>query len=398
MGWKKNAWVLWICNFIVMGSMNMIIPFLPLFLGELGVHNHKELSMWTGMIMSSTFLSAAIMAPIWGSFADKYGQRTNLIRAGIGMGVINILMSFANTPLMLLILRFVYGFFSGFVSVSFSYLSKTTPREHIGKALGFLQTGGVSGGIIGPLIGGALADWFGYHAVFAVTGMLIFSTILLVKVFLKPDAPSRTEREEHGSFRDVLGNKNLQILFFATFIVQMALLSTNSMMSIFVKYIVGDAANLTFLAGLVTSITGFANIIGSPLLGRLGDRIGQSRILPTAMFLTGCLYLPQLWTHTIYELYIWRFLQGLVLGGMIPAIQTLIKKRSTDQVYGRAFGVNSSCQFLGNLAGPLLGGFISGHFSVSYVFGFAGVLLMAGSILLKWKIALRPVHAGGASR
>lgn len=105
-----------------------------------------------------------------GAVADKYGQKTNLVRAGIGMGIINILMFFTTTPLYLLVLRFVFGFFSGFITVSYSYLSKTTPREELGKAIGFLYTGGMSGGIIGPLFGGALSDWFGYHTVFAVTG------------------------------------------------------------------------------------------------------------------------------------------------------------------------------------------------------------------------------------
>ncbi|MED4584778.1 MFS transporter [Brevibacillus choshinensis] len=390
MSWKRNARILWICNFIISGSMSMIMPFLPLFLMDMGVPHGKEVSMWTGMIFSATFLSAAIMAPLWGAFADKYGQKANLVRAGIGMGIINLMMFFSSTPLYLLALRFVYGFFSGFITVSYSYLSKTTPREDLGKALGFLYTGGMSGGIIGPLFGGALSDWFGYHTVFAVTGGMMIVTVLLVKWFLPPDRIEAAPGDmQTGSFRQVFANPNLTILFFATFVIQTATMSTNSMMSIFVKSIVGEVNNLAFLAGLVTSITGVANIIGSPLLGRLGDHFGQSKVLPIIMFCTGLVILPQLWTNSIYPLYAWRFCHGLLLGGMLPSIQTLIKKRSADFISGRAFGVNSSFQFLGNLMGPLIGGFIAAQFSVSYVFVFAGVVLMVGAVIVKWRIPLR---------
>ncbi|MED1793365.1 MFS transporter [Brevibacillus nitrificans] len=391
MSWRRNARILWICNFIISGSMSMIMPFLPLFLMDMGVPHGKEVSMWTGMIFSATFLSAAIMAPVWGAVADKYGQKTNLVRAGIGMGIVNILMFFTATPLYLLVLRFVFGFFSGFITVSYSYLSKTTPREELGKAIGFLYTGGMSGGIIGPLFGGALSDWFGYHTVFAVTGGLMIITVLLVQWLLPPDRVevAAGEVRKTGTFREVLANPNLTILFFATFAIQTATMSTSSMMSIFVRSIVGDVNNLAFLAGLVTSVTGIANIIGSPILGRLGDRFGQSKILPIIMFCTGMVIIQQVWTHSIYPLYAWRFCQGLLLGGMLPSIQTLIKKRSPDFISGRSYGLNSSFQFLGNLTGPLIGGFIAGHFSVSYVFAFSGLVLMLGAVIVKWRIPLR---------
>jgi DHA1 family multidrug resistance protein-like MFS transporter len=372
-----------------MGSQTMIIPFLPLLLGEMGVREHAAISLWTGTIYCSTFLSAAIMAPVWGMVGDRYGQRTNLIRAGIGMGVINIMMAFADAPWMLLMFRFVFGFFSGFINVSFSYLSKTTPRQYLGESLGFLQTGSVSGSIIGPLIGGLLGQIIGFKAIFVVTGAFILCSLLLVIFYLEPDKPEKTEKREAGAFREVLLNPGLPVLFFATFIVQLAIFSSNSMMTIFVQSIVGNVDNIAFLSGMVTSITGISTVIGSPLLGRLGDRIGQRKIIPVTMFLIGVFFLCQFWTENIYLLYVWRFLQGLILGSVLPAIQTLIKKRSPDHAAGRAFGMNASSQFLGNLIGPLIGGFISSYWDVSYVIAFAGLVLIVGSAIVKSGIALK---------
>ncbi|WP_221568158.1 MFS transporter [Alkalihalobacillus sp. TS-13] len=384
--WRKSARFLWLCNFIIVAAMTMILPFLPLYLEELGVTGSKALSNWTGAVFSAAFLSGAIMAPIWGIFADKYGQKANLIRAGIGMGILTFSMAFATGPWMLLALRFFMGFFSGFITVSFSYLSRITPKEHTGSALGFLQTGGISGGIIGPLIGGALSDLFGFRAVFAVTGVSILMTLMLVILFIPKDEPMKAVKGKPGTFLDVLRNKQLLILFIATFLLQAAMLSTNSMMTIFVKTFVHNPENLALLAGLAASILGIATIIGSPYLGKLGDRIGHIKMLPVVMLLSGLLFFPQLWTDNIYELYIWRFLQGLILGGVWPAIQTLIHKKTPDDIQGRAFGVTASCRFLGNLTGPIIGGWISGSFMTAYVFGFAGALLVIGSGLVKWGV------------
>ncbi|MGP4081789.1 MFS transporter [Pseudalkalibacillus sp. R45] len=382
--WRKSARFLWLCNFIIVAAMTMILPFLPLYLEELGVTGSKALSNWTGAVFSAAFLSGAIMAPIWGIFADKYGQKANLIRAGIGMGILTFSMAFATGPWMLLALRFFMGFFSGFITVSFSYLSRITPKEHTGSALGFLQTGGISGGIIGPLIGGALSDLFGFRPVFAVTGISIMVTLTLVVFFIPKDEPMQAVKGKQGTFMDVLKNRQLLLLFIATFLLQASMLSTNSMMTIFVKTFVGDPENLALLAGLAASILGIATIIGSPYLGKLGDRIGHVKMLPVLMLVSGILFFPQLWTDNIYELYIWRFLQGLILGGVWPALQTLIHKKTPPAIQGRAFGVTGSCRFLGNLTGPIIGGWISGSFITAYVFGFAGVILVMGSVLVKW--------------
>jgi DHA1 family multidrug resistance protein-like MFS transporter len=110
------------------------------------------------------------------------------------------------------------------------------------------------------------------------------------------------------------------------------------------------------------------------------------KMLPVIMLISGVLFFPQLWTDTVYELYAWRFLQGLILGGVWPALQTLIHKKTPETIQGRAFGVTASCRFLGNLTGPLIGGWISGAFATAYVFGFAGVILIVGALLAKFGI------------
>lgn len=382
MNWKRSVRVLWLCNFMVSAGMTMVIPFLALLLWDMGVTEHRTLSVWTGFVFSITFLSAAIMAPIWGVFADKYGQRANLIRAGIGMGLITGCMAFAHSPMALLALRFLVGFFSGFITVSFSYLARVVPKEHSGEALGTLQTGGIAGNIIGPLIGGALSDLFGFRPVFLVTGLCILLTLLPVIFWLEKDPVAPQTKENQASFKDVFAHRPLIILFIATFLVQIAILGVNSMMTIFVQSLIGNTSNLALLSGLASSITGIATIIGAPYLGKLGDRIGQAKMLPILLVLSGLFALPQVWTDNIYELYVWRFLQGLVVGGVWPSIQALINVNSPRRIQGRVFGVTASSRFLGNLTGPTAAGAIAGAFSISSIFALSGLLLIATGALV----------------
>ncbi len=178
----------------------------------------------------------------------------------------------------------------------FSYLAHVVPRDHSGEALGTLQTGSIAGNIIGPLIGGALSDLFGFRPVFLVTGLCILLTLLPVIFWLEKDPVVPQTKENQASFKDVFAHRPLTVLFIATFLVQIAVLGVNSMMTIFIQSLIGHSSNLAFLSGLASSITGIATIIGAPYLGKLGDRIGQANMLPILLVLSGLFALPQVWT------------------------------------------------------------------------------------------------------
>src|SRR5579875_2574411 len=81
--WQKNLWILWFGALVTSASFSMVVPFLPLFLPQLGVHRHAE--FWSGAIYSVTFLTGALVSPYWGSLADKYGRKPMILRAGFSL-------------------------------------------------------------------------------------------------------------------------------------------------------------------------------------------------------------------------------------------------------------------------------------------------------------------------
>ena len=154
--WQRNLWVLCICVALSGASYTMLIPFLPLYLLELNV-KQADVAVWSGLIFSSTFLVAAILAPYWGRMADQMGKKRMMLRAGFCLAIVYFLGSLARTPLELLGMRLLQGVANGFVPASFAIVSSSVPEYKIGTSLGFMQTGLLCGGIMGPLLGGTLS-------------------------------------------------------------------------------------------------------------------------------------------------------------------------------------------------------------------------------------------------
>ncbi|WP_277424241.1 MFS transporter [Cohnella candidum] len=382
MKWKRTLWILWTSNFIAVAGVSLIIPFLPLYIEELGVHQLRDINLWSGWIFAAQSVTAVIFQPLWGAMADKYGRKVMLLRAGIGMAVMTILMGFVDAPWQLLVLRLINGVFSGFISMSISLQASVTPNEHAGKALGTLQTGQMAGSLIGPLIGGILAEAVGFRYVFVLTGALLLAASIVVMVFVDKGAPLRSKEKE--SSRGA-GNWRLMAplipVFVATMVTQIGMMSIQPILSIYTKLLY-HGVHLEFIAGLVVSVTGVANLIGSPLLGRFGDRVGQRKILIFSLVMSGLTFIPQALTHNINVLLIGRFLLGLFVGGMLPSLNVLVKKLAPQEVQARAFGLNSSSQFLGNMIGPLLGSTVSAMFDIHYVFYITMGVLFANALML----------------
>lgn len=378
--WKRTLLVLWIANFIVIAGMSLIIPFLPYYIEDLGVHNTASVEQWTGWIFSAQFLTSFLFQPLWGSIADRHGRKIMLLRAGIGMGVMTTLMGLVGAPWELLGLRLINGVFSGFISMSVSLLASVVPDEETGRALGILQTGNIAGNLIGPLIGGAMAEAMGYHAIFFVTGAALLVASIVVFLFVKEPHVVRQKRARGGR-QQWMRLTPLLPVFIGSTVTQLGMMSIEPIVSIYAKTLY-SGSHIALIAGLIVAVTGAANMIGSPLLGKFGDSIGQRRILVLALVCAALAFLPQALAHNIPVLLAGRFCLGLFVGGMIPSLNVLVKKLAPRDIQATAFGINSSSTFLGNLIGPLLGSTVAASYGIRSVFYVTMFILLANAVMI----------------
>ncbi|WP_230190667.1 MFS transporter [Paenibacillus sp. CECT 9249] len=387
--WKLNLIVLWFGQFLVMAGMTMIMPFLSLYLQEdLGLTDLHEIGVWSGIIFAGNFFTSFIFQPLWGKLADKYGRKIMLLRSGFGMSFVMVLMGFAQTPLHLLILRMLNGTISGFNPAAISLVSATTPKEKMGFAMGIMQSGAVSGTILGPFIGGALADAVGYRPIFYITGALLSLASLLALLTVKESfdrekAAHKPQISVMAGFAQLSKVKPLMALLAVTFLIQFAMQGPAPLIPIYVQQLHGSKENLALLAGFVSSITGMSNMVASPLLGRWSDKIGAHRILTFSLIGAAVTIIPQAFVGAVWQLLIVRFLLGVFMGGLLPTVNSLIRKYTPDGMESRAYSFNSSTLSLGNMVGPIVAGALSGWIGIQGIFIMSGVFLLLNVIWVR---------------
>ncbi|UDJ81374.1 multidrug efflux MFS transporter [Kosakonia oryzae] len=386
--WKVNLISVWFGCFFTGLAISQILPFLPLYVAQLGVTSHEALSMWSGLTFSVTFLVSAIVSPMWGSLADRKGRKLMLLRASLGMAIAILLQAFATNVWQLLILRGIMGLTSGYIPNAMALVASQVPRERSGWALSTLSTAQISGVIGGPLMGGFLADHLGLRIVFIITALLLIVSFLVTLFLIKEGVRPTVKKGERLSGKAVFSTLPYPALvislFITTMVIQLCNGSIGPILALFIQSLSPHTTNIAFLSGLIAAVPGVSALISAPRLGKLGDRIGTSRILMGTLVCAVVLFFAMSFVTSPLQLGILRFMLGFADGAMLPAVQTLLLKYSSDQVTGRIFGYNQSFMYLGNVAGPLMGA------SVSAMAGFRWVFIATAVVVLInfWQLVL----------
>lgn len=366
---------------------------MPLYIEQLGITDGDALSLWSGLTFSITFVISAAVAPLWGSLADRKGRKLMLLRAASGMGIVILLQAFVTQAWQLLLLRALMGLTSGYIPNAMALVAAQVPRDRSGWALSCVSTGQIGGVILGPMLGGLLADWVGLRMVFIVTAALLLVSFLVTLLLIKETGYKPVSKKEKLSGREVfasLDNPRLMLcLFVTTMVIQMCNGSVNPILTLFVRELAPTADNIAFLSGVIAALPGISALIAAPRLGRLGDRIGTQRILLATMVASLLLLIAMSFVTSATQLGVLRFLLGFADGAMMPAVQTLLVRHSRDNITGRIFGYNQSFMYLGNVAGPLLGAAVSALSGYRWVF-FATALVVLINVLLLKRFYRRP--------
>ncbi|MCG8710150.1 multidrug efflux MFS transporter MdtG [Brenneria sp. 4F2] len=395
--WKRNLYVAWLGCFFTGAAFSLVMPFLPLYVEQLGVSGHEALNMWSGVVFSITFLFSAIASPFWGRLADRKGRKLMLLRSALGMCIVMVLMGLAQNIWQFLFLRVALGVLGGFVPNANALIATQVPRSKSGWALGTLSTGAVSGALIGPLIGGYLADAYGLRPVFFITATVLFICFLITLFYVQERFISIRKKDMLNGRQVMSSLKNPKLvlsLFVTTLIIQVATGSISPILTLFVRDLAGHTQNLAFISGMIAAIPGVSALISAPKLGKLGDKIGPERILIAMLLASVLLLIPMAFVQTPWQLGMLRFLLGAADGALMPAVQTLLIYHSSNQVAGRIFSYNQSFRDIGNVTGPIIGASISATYGFRAVF-IATALVVLANALYSWRsLQRRPSKLG----
>ncbi len=381
--WRSAFAALLVAQVTSMVAFGMALPFLPLYVQRLGVADEASAARWAGAMSTAGMLVMAIVAPVWGDLADRYGRKPMVVRACFGGGLIVGAMSFVRTPLELLGLRTVQGAFSGTVAATRTLVVSVVPTSQLGFSLGLLQTAVFVGNSLGPLVGGVVADAAGYEATFLVTAALLGVAGLVVLGFVREQftPPVRGGRDgaRHG-WRDALmllrDTPGLGAVIVTLFFVSTAQNAMGPVLPLFVKHLVDDAhAPVASLAGLVIGIAAVTSALAAAGAGRLGDRWGHGRLMAACAIAGGVTYLPQAFVTGPYELMAWRAVLGLFTGGLMPGTMALVALQTPARHRGWVFGLTTTATALGGAVGPIAGA------AAATTLGLRATFVVTGTIL-----------------
>ena len=379
-GWQRTLWVMLGIQMGMNVGFTVLSPVMPLFLPELGVRDPAAISLWAGVLSAVTPLVAAVASPIWGRVADRRGRKLMVLRSCFAIAFFIGLMSLVTSVWQFVGLRVGMGVFAGFNAAAISLVASQVPPGRLGYSLGWLSTGQLVGTLIGPLLGGVIADATGsYRMPFVVTSVIcvvcgVLATVLVRERF-EPPAGGAGKGSVFRSFA-VLGRaKGLMPLFVVLLLAQFGVQAVQPVVTLYVEQLLGPVAAVATLGGLAFSVTGVADLIASPFLGRRSDVLGYRRVLLICLAGAALASAPQAFVPNYWSFVASRFALGLFVGGILPTANALVGRLAPAGDRGSVYGVTASAMFLGQSLGPLSGGAIAATLGLHWVFLVTAVLL-----------------------
>ncbi len=388
MNWKVVLAVLTGNVIFMASSYTMLIPFLPMYLThELGVPL-EHVNLWSGAVFSASFVISAIMAPIWGRLADTRGKRLMAIRASLLLSVSYFLGGVVSSPIELVGMRAFQGFAAGLWPMELAIMTLYAPPEKLGICLGVMQSALTGGGVIGPLLGGVLAEAFGMRASFFVaSGALMLNCIIFIFVIKEPPGsikkPASDGKDAQPGAFSLLRVPVLRTLLLSSGLMQMVILILQPIMTTYITGLAGELPNIIFVSGLIFSLGGFAGVLAAPGWGWFGQHKGYLRAALTAIPLAGIGLIIQGSVSNLYIYGTMQFICGLFFCGVHPSLNALLAKNTDPAVKGSIFGLMFAVQQIGSILGPVLGGLVATWLGMRYVFYVAALELFSLALFLR---------------
>lgn len=384
--WQRTLYIAFFGQLVSAMAFSLIFPFLPLYVQYLGTRTGLSLEFWAGMAFSSQAITMALASPIWGALSDRYGRKVMLERAMFGGTVLLCLMAFVRSAEELVLLRAVQGLITGTVSAANALVAGETPRERIGYAMGLLQVGFWGGVAVGPLVGGILADMWGFRAPFLVTGALLLLSGLLIwfGVHEQFNPVTSTAGQTQGflsSWWELLRHPGIKITYMVRFAATVGQTLIQPIAPLFIQSLLSPGAPVGTFTGVTAGLASASSISSAIYLGRLGDRIGQRRVLRASLLAAALLYLFQSCVTSAWQLLVLQMLGGAALGGVIPTLSALLARYGRYGEEGNLYGLDNSISSAARAAAPMLGASIAMGLGLRATFTASGLLFLFSAVL-----------------
>ncbi len=379
--YKRNFFILVLCIVFASMSYQIIMPFLPRYLGEMSL-TAQQVSFWTGLIFSCQSMAVMIASPIWGKVGDTYGRKIMVLRAGTVIALMFVALYFCRHPYQILIVRFVNGFFTGFIPASIALISTNTPPDKVLKYVASAQSFMAFGQLIGPSVGGFLSSAVGFRNTCLISfGMVAFITLMVLFFVKEINKPEKTEKKTNllQDLKEILGYKDQKLLLFMSLICG---LTQHAVMPFVVIHLSSISSIPDWAMGVIYAFPAIGMIASARFWSKKGDTVGFVKVLIFAVMALGL----TVFLSGVISNIIWFGVMFFIFGLFMAAVLTNITARTVRVVEadhrGRVLSVQDSFKTLGHTLAPITVGIIAKSYGTSVGFMFMGLFIIVTSTIV----------------
>ena len=361
--WRRNQFAVTAASFVGFTGFTLVMPFLPLYIGELGVADVGEVAMWTGLCLGITPAITALLSPLWGRVADRFGRKLLVERSLLSFVVIMAATAYAVRPWHVLALRAVQGVFAGYGGLTLAMAAESAPRDRMASAIGMVQTAQRLGPALGPVIGGVVAGAVGLRQAFFVTAGFYAIALLVVMFFYREDAARAGAVAHTGTprptFRAVLRLENFCLLMAVLFGLQYADRSLGPVLPLHVAALDVSASRVALVSGVLFSLVAGSAALGHHLCGRVIGRAGARQLVVAGGAVAAAASLGFVASTQIIWLAAALALFGIGVGAGMTAAYTAAGMVVPDGAHGTAFGLLTGASLSAMAVTPILTGLLA---------------------------------------
>ena len=399
--WRRNRLAINIAAALVFSGFTFVMPFLPLYVKELGIKDEANIATWAGLLLTIAPLLASLLAPAWGRIGDRYGMKLMIERCVLALAVHWALLGLAQNVYHILALRVALGLVGGFATLSMPLLVSSTPREHMGQSIGYLQTVQMVSSAVGPIIGGVLADAIGIRKTCLVSAVLLTLALFVIhRLYQTPPGAAAAASGKPGergiSFKQAAAIPSFWVMIAVLFFVNFVERSFAPIIPLYVLTLGTSLKNAAKVAGLIISLGLLAEAVSAMVLGHRMKKRPAGRLLLWRLTGGALLCLPMGLAGSALQLLVLRLALGLLAGGCMVVIYTLGSRVIPQETRATSFSFLASASLLGAAVGPVAAGALA-HLSIRAIFFFNSFVFFL--LLLYAAKSIGPaIRAAGAGR
>jgi len=366
--------------FIIFLGIGLVIPVTPSIMNELNISGTI-----VGYLVAAFAITQLFFSPIAGRWVDQFGRKKMIITGLLIFSISEFLFGMGKTIEVLFISRMLGGISAAFIMPAVTaFIADVTTVETRAKALGYMSAAISTGFIVGPGVGGFLAEYGPRIPFFSAAGLAIFAGVLSITVLPEPERnqDSIEEKGQKPGFKRIFAPMYF-ISFMVILISQFGLSAFESLFSLFTNHKFGftpkDIAIMITGGGIVGASAQIA------LFDRLTKWMGEIRLIRYSLILSTILVFMMTIVNSYFMILLVTITVFLGFDLMRPAVTTYLSKIAGNE-QGFVGGMNSMFTSFGNVIGPIIGGILF-DIDLNYPFYFATVLLASGvGLTIAWKM------------